>query len=115
MPALRPTPGRRCQERAPQALTAPRAPRWAALLSSFAPLLVCHAASAGEAPKERAISTDEVVSWLDSKGDAPRLAGDQGAAEEDLVPVPPPRHQGFVVESSVGALGFAPLLPRRVT
>jgi len=105
MPALRPTPGRRCQERAPQALTAPRAPRWAALLSSFAPLLVCHAASAGEAPKERAISTDEVVSWLDSKGDAPRLAGDQGAAEEDLVPVPPPRHQGFVVESSVGALG----------
>ena len=74
------------------------------MLSSFATLLVCHPASAGEGPKERAISTDEVVSWLDSKADAP-LAADQGAAEEELVPLPPPRHHGFVVESSVGALG----------
>jgi len=105
MPALRPTSGRRCQQRVPRALTAAR--RSLALLGApiaLAALLVCHAAHAGEGPKERAISTDEVVSWLDSNGDSPPLS-DQGAGEQDLTPVPPPRHRGFVVESSLGALG----------
>ncbi|HEY3253244.1 MAG TPA: hypothetical protein VGJ91_04825 [Polyangiaceae bacterium] len=79
--------------------------RSAALLSSLATLLVCHGAYAGEGPKERAISTDEVVSWLDAKGDASPLTADRGAAEEEPTPLPPPRHHGFVVESSVGMLG----------
>ncbi|MEP7049856.1 MAG: hypothetical protein ABJB12_05860 [Pseudomonadota bacterium] len=57
---------------------------------------------AAEGPKERAISTTEVVSWLDAKEQA---ASDEGAAGDDLVPPLPPRHQGFVVESSVGAFG----------
>src|SRR6186713_1248197 len=97
MPALRPTSGRRCQQRVGPA--APEAPRWVALLGALSSLLVCHSARAGEGPKERAISTDEVVSWLDSSGDAPPLAGDQGAGEQDLTPIPPPRHRGFVIES----------------
>jgi len=105
MPALRPTSGRRCQERVPSALTAPRSGQLGALLGSLLTLLVAHAAHAGEGPKERAISTDEVVSWLDSKGDAPVLGADQGAGEEALTPMPAPRHRGFVVESGIGAFG----------
>ena len=85
-------------------LTAPMARRWTAR-SFLVALLACHAAHAGEGPKERAISTDEVVSWLDSKGDAPSLSSDQGPDEAEPVPIPPPRHRGFVVESSVGAFG----------
>ncbi|HYQ45835.1 MAG TPA: hypothetical protein VER11_27880 [Polyangiaceae bacterium] len=102
MPALRPTHGRRCQERAPWAL---KLTRGAALLSALTLLLAAHAAHAASEPKERAISTDEVVSWLDSNSDPAALAGDQGASEEQLVPRPPPRHHGFVVESGIGALG----------
>jgi len=75
-----------------------------ALLGALATLFVAHAAHAGSEPKERAISTDEVVSWLDSKSDAPALGADQGG-EEQLVPLPPPRHRGFVVESGMGAFG----------
>jgi hypothetical protein len=105
MPALRPTSGRRCQERVPGALAAPEALRWAPVPSFLATLLVCHAAHAGSEPKEREISTDEVVSWLDSKGDASQLTADQGAGDQELVPLPPPRHRGFVVESGIGALG----------
>jgi hypothetical protein len=103
MRALRPSPGRRCREPVLGKLAAHRA-RTGALLSSLSALLMAHSASAGEGPKERAISTDEVVSWLDSKGDTPSLA-DRGADDEELTPVPPPRHQGFVVESSIGAFG----------
>ncbi len=103
MPAFRPTHGRRRQERGPFALTALK-PRWAALASSPATLLLCSAVHASSGPKERSISTDEVVSWLDANSEAPALAADQGASEE-LVPLPPPRHRGFVVESSVGAFG----------
>jgi hypothetical protein len=84
--------------------TAAKVRRSAALLSSLSALLPSQVASAASEPRERAISTDEVVSWLDSKGDAPGLA-DQGMNEEELSPVPPPRHRGFVVESSIGALG----------
>ena len=55
-------------------------------------------------PKERAISTDEVVSWLDTNGEQPPLT-DSGNEEEELVPPPPPRHPGFVVETGIGAFG----------
>jgi hypothetical protein len=102
MLALRPLSGRRYQERVE--LAASQAQRWVAPLAALATLLVCYSARAAEGVKERAISTDEVVSWLDSEGDARALA-DQGAGEEELVPVPPPRHRGFVVESSIGMLG----------
>jgi len=74
------------------------------LLSALAALLASRVAQAASDPKERAITTDEVVSWLDSNSDSSSLA-DQGGKEEQLVPLPPPRHHGFVVESSVGALG----------
>lgn len=113
MPALRPTHGRRCQERAPWALVtlrlslpgvAKRVRNWAALCGALATGLVAQSARAASETKERAISTDEVVSWLDSSSDNPSLA-DQGGKEEQLVPLPPPRHHGFVVESSIGALG----------
>ncbi|MEI9935706.1 MAG: hypothetical protein WDO69_00645 [Pseudomonadota bacterium] len=76
-----------------------------ALLGSLAALFVGQTAHAGSEVKERAISTDEVVSWLDSKSDVPALSADQGIDEAELTPVPPPRHRGFVVESSVGAFG----------
>jgi hypothetical protein len=102
MPALRPTHGRRCQERGGP--VTPKLRGWAALPSSLAALLMCHAASAASEPKERPISSDEVVSWLDSNSQAPAFA-DRGASEEQLVPVPPPRHRGFVVESGIGAFG----------
>jgi len=113
MPALRPTHGRRCQERTPSALAprrlsppgiAKRLRNWATLVSALATWLVGHAALAASKTKERTISTDEVVSWLDESGDNASLA-DQGGKEEQLVPLPPPRHHGFVVESGIGALG----------
>jgi hypothetical protein len=84
-------------------LAAPKAQHWIALLASCAIILLGRAASAAEGAKERAISTDEVVSWLDSKGDEPPLADEAGA--EELAPPPPPRHRGFVVESGIGAFG----------
>ncbi len=87
------------------ALGPSRSQPWAALLGSFAMLLVGRLAHAGSEPKERAISTDEVVSWLDAKSDSPSLSADQGAGEEELAPPPPPRRRGFVVESGVGAFG----------
>ena len=59
-------------------------------------------ARAAEGPKERAITTNEVVSWLDAK-DQP--VTDEGADSDELSPPPPPRHKGFVVESSIGAFG----------
>jgi hypothetical protein len=102
MRALRPTSGRRHQERA--GLAAPVAQPCITLLGALVTLLVSHPAHAAEAVKERAISTDEVVSWLDSEGDA-RARANQGAGEEELVPAPPPRHRGFVVESGIGMLG----------
>jgi hypothetical protein len=83
----------------PKRLSAAAAP------STLVVLLLCHAAHAASEPRERTITTDEVVSWLDSKGDASPAGADQGASEEPLAPLPPPRHHGFVVESSVGALG----------
>lgn len=104
MPALRPTHGRRCQQRAPWAGTTPRQRGLAALSSALVTALLGQAAHAASEPKERAISTDEVASWLDSNGDAASLA-DQGGKEEQLIPLPPPRHHGFVVESGIGALG----------
>jgi len=103
MRLLRPTSGRRRPEWV-EPVVAAKARRSAALLSSLAVLLAARAVHAGSEPRERTISTDEVVSWLDSKGDTPPLA-DRGAGEEELTPVPPPRHHGFVVESSIGALG----------
>jgi len=82
-------------------------PRWRAgsvLPSALAALLVAHSAHGASEARERAISTDEVASWLDSSDDRTSQA-DQGAQEESLVPLPPPRHHGFVVESGIGALG----------
>jgi hypothetical protein len=61
-------------------------------------------AGAAEGPKERTISATEVESWLDSSGN-PKPEADTGADEEQLAPPPPPRHKGFVVESTIGAFG----------
>jgi len=102
MPALRPTSGRRHQKRV--GLVAPGTQHRTALFSSLTALLVSHGALAAAEPKERPISTDEVVSWLDSKNEVPPLA-DEGAGEEQLAPPPPPRHKGFVVETGIGAFG----------
>ena len=99
MSALRPTPGRRHSD------WVGRSARAGAALVAAATLLVSASARAAAEAKERAISSDEVVSWLDAQGDSPTLAADQGAADEALAPPPPPRHKGFVVESGVGALG----------
>src|SRR5450432_2834841 len=74
------------------------------LLAVLAVLGVTERAHAASEPKERAISTDEVVSWLDSNGDKPQPT-DSGVDAEELAPPPPPRHQGFVVESGMGAFG----------
>src|SRR5450432_3755147 len=73
-----------------------------ALLAGVTTLLISAPALAAEEPKQRAISTSEVESWLDSKGDAPV---DGGLQDEELAPPPPPRHKGFVVESGIGAFG----------
>ena len=74
-----------------------------ALVLGAAPLLGAQARAAEET-QERAISTNEVVSWLDSNGEKPPLT-DVTSEEEELAPPPPPRHKGFVVESSIGAFG----------
>jgi hypothetical protein len=60
-------------------------------------------ARAAEESKERAITPGEVESWLDKNGDA--APADTGATDEELAPPPPPRHQGVVVESTIGAFG----------
>jgi len=73
----------------------------AALLGAGVGLAPAKAGGA-EGPKERAITTNEVVSWLDAK-DQPIT--DEDAAGDELAPPLPPRHQGFVVESSIGAFG----------
>jgi hypothetical protein len=82
--------------------------RYLVILRSGALLaLACFAfagtARAAEEPKERAITPGEVESWLDKNGDA--APADTGATEEELAPPPPPRHQGVVVESTIGAFG----------
>lgn len=76
----------------------------AGLLMGLAMLCISPRAVAAAEPKERAISTEEVVSWLDSNGDKPPLT-DSGEDDEPLAPPPPPRHKGFVVESGIGAFG----------
>jgi hypothetical protein len=73
-----------------------------ALLAGVTTLLISAPVHAAEGPKERAITTGEVESWLDSKA-AP--SADDGLQDEELVPPPPPRRKGFVIESSVGAFG----------
>jgi hypothetical protein len=73
-----------------------------ALLAGVITLLVSPSVHAAEDPKQRAITPNEVESWLDSNG---QPATDSGSEDDDLVPPPPPRHKGFVVESSIGAFG----------
>lgn len=73
-----------------------------ALLAGVTTLLISAPVLAAEEPKQRAITTSEVESWLDPKGDAPV---DDGLQDEELAPPPPPRHKGVVVESSIGAFG----------
>jgi hypothetical protein len=60
-------------------------------------------ALAADEVRERAISTDEISSWLE--GDASTAGADKGAKAEDEAPPPPPRHKGVVVESTIGAFG----------
>lgn len=67
-------------------------------------LLAAGTAGAAEETRERTISTDEVVSWLDKNGEPPP-ATDDSASDEELTPPPPPRHRGFVLESGIGAFG----------
>jgi hypothetical protein len=73
-----------------------------ALLAVVTTLLISASVLAAEEPKQRAITTSEVESWLDSKSDAPV---DDGSGDEELAPPPPPRHKGFVLESGIGAFG----------
>src|SRR3954470_21209407 len=96
MPVLRPISGRRY----------PGVARSWGLLVVFGASSLCaseRALAASEA-KERTITSDEVVSWLDRSGDTPPLS-DSGAEDEALAPPPAPRHRGFVVESGIGAFG----------
>jgi hypothetical protein len=73
-----------------------------ALLAAVLAVLIGKSAHAAEDPKERSLAPSEVEAWLDSSG---QPATDTGADNDQLVPPPPPRHKGFVVESSIGALG----------
>jgi hypothetical protein len=73
-----------------------------ALLAGLTTLLISASVLAAEEPKQRAITPDEVKSWLDSKGD---VIADDDLKDEELAPPPPPRHRGFVVESGIGAFG----------
>ena len=83
------------------------AARSGALLVALLLMLVGRTAHAAEAPKEREITPTEVESWLDSSGKPKPEAGsaDEGAEGEELAPPPPPRHKGFVVESTLGVFG----------
>ncbi len=73
-----------------------------ALLAGVATLLISAPLHAAEEASSRALSPSEVESWLDADG---RPAVDDGPADDELVPPPPPRHRGFVIESSIGAFG----------
>ncbi|HEY2404400.1 MAG TPA: hypothetical protein VGI10_00250 [Polyangiaceae bacterium] len=66
-------------------------------------LCVAHPARAADEVRERAITTDEISSWLEGDGTAP--GADKGAKAEDETPPPPPRHKGVVIESTIGAFG----------
>ena len=105
MRAFRPSSGRRAL-RVPAPLLA---------LATLSAGLVATPLRAAEGPKERAITTNEVVSWLDAKDEPLK---DDGTDSDELSPPPPPRHKGFVVESSIGAFGqigpmknFSPVAP----
>ena len=92
MRAFRPSPGKRAR-------------RWRPLCVTLGAAAACFAAvpaRAAEGPKERAISSSEVVSWLDAKDQA---VSDEGPGSDEPAPPLPPRHRGFVVESSIGAFG----------
>lgn len=94
MRALRPMFGRRRLEVAQAVL----------LCGTLAVSFVSSPARAAAEPKERSLSTNEVVSWLDSNGEKPPLK-DSVSDEEELVPPPRPRRNGFVVETGIGAFG----------
>ena len=94
MRAFRLAPGRRYLE----------VQRAALALALLGASLTSRAAFGADGPKERAISTNEVESWLDSSSDKPPLT-DSSSDEEELAPPPPPRHRGVVVETGIGAFG----------
>jgi len=92
MRAFHPSPGRRARQ-------------WRTLSVTLVAAGACFGAlpvRAAEGPKERAISTSEVVSWLDAKDQA---VPDEGPGSDEPAPPLPPRHRGFVLESSIGAFG----------
>ena len=52
--------------------------------------------------RERAITTDEIESWLEAEPGAP--ASDLDDPAQDDEPLPAPRRHGFVIESGIGAV-----------
>ncbi len=73
-----------------------------ALVSAFV-LALSSLAHAGEEPRERQLTPEEIDAWLDSRA-MPKSQSDSSDDQSDAPP-PPPRRKGFVLESSVGVLG----------
>lgn len=83
-----------------------RAPKAVALACALSCSLGAGLAQAAEAePKERQLTPEEIDAWLDSRA-MPKSQGDRSGDTDDAdAPPPPPRKKGFVLESSIGALG----------
>jgi len=60
-------------------------------------------AQAGEEPRERQLTPEEINAWLDSRA-MPKSQSDTSGELSETLP-PPPRSKGFVLESSIGVLG----------
>ena len=67
-------------------------------------LLLCvRALAADESGKTRQLRSDEIEAWLESRA----IPGSRDIVETEPLEAPlrPPRHHGFVIESSIGAMG----------
>jgi hypothetical protein len=64
--------------------------------------LVAGPARAADETRERPLTPTEIESWLEAEPGT--ATSDRGVAEGDDEPLPPPRRQGFVLESGVGLI-----------
>lgn len=84
-----------------------RQPPRGTLALAFTLSLTSTAFSAEDEPDQsRQLTPDEIEAWLESRAmPGSRRAAEQEGSLAEEAPPPPPRWHGFVIESSVGALG----------
>lgn len=82
----------------------PRAATRLALLSLAQLALLAGPAHAADEPERRQMTEAEIDTWL-SSDEKPAGKDELEADDQETPPPPPPRGHGFVIESTVGAMG----------